>query len=372
MKITRLILLILFQVFFTACFSQQKAHKITYRYTLDLSKSTDLSLIFFRPFFKNKEEYKSYLCYKNISICYNDEKLEGESIKNIRDLDEFVLNEGGKSLSYVHTDYNFYKVTTQSNIDYLNIIKENIPVKYGAFSCTKIKYETDNKNSALSTSLYPKEWGCIMLPNYKGCIIQTRNEYSSVDLSEDVEIDSMQVIKLINQIKNIKVKKVVDENIIIKAQLGDAIVGKPLPAYTLKDNLGNIVDSKKAFVGFKVLFFWSDFAKNIPQTISHNQITYNKLLKQLNQLASNDVQIMSFFWGNEEDLSEYTPEYKSNKRITFFTSAQNWCMNYLNIKSLITVVITDGNNKVLYKDHLDCIKGQVDALEMKIQSFRKK
>jgi hypothetical protein len=371
MKIKRLLILIVFQILFIACFSQQKAHKITYRYTLDFAKSADLSLIFFSPFFKNKYQYKTFLCYKNISISYNDEKSEKESIKNISELDEFVLCDRGQMLSYELTENDIYKVTTQSNDDYFKIITETAPVRYKTFFCTKIKYGTNNKNIALSSSLYPKEWGCVMLPNYKGCVLQTSNDFSSIELSEDVEIDSMQVIKLINQIHNVKTKKVIEENVLLKAESGEVVVGKPFPAYTLKDNLGNIVDSKKKFVGFKVLFFWSDFAKYMPPNKSYNLISYNKLLKQLNEIASKDVQILSFFWGNEEDLIEFTPEYKTNKSIMFFTSTQNWSMKYLNIKSLITVVITDGNNKVLYKDHLDCLKGQVDALKMKIQSFRK-
>lgn len=361
----------IFQLIFSNSFSQEKAHKITYKYTIKLSKIDDPLLAFTINGVKNKYTYKTFLCYKNQSISYNsDENDNDREIKKLGELVAFVFNRNGKSIVYELKDNDTYKVT-YSNTKNENIKVINTKVDYMGFACTNIKFGTHDGATALSTSLYPAEWGCSMFVNYKDCILSVKSESLEAELVNDTEIDSQHIIKLFNQIENLKSKIVLPEYNTMKLEKGKIIVGQTFPAYYIKDINGNYIDSKTSFDGIKVLFFWSDFKKDMPIIKGPNSITDNKLLQEFNELAEDkNLKVYSCFWGDKNDLADYIPVYYKYKNLIYITSTLDWSINYLDISNLVTVVITNGKNKILYKGHLNSIKGEVEELKNRIQSFK--
>lgn len=355
-------------LFFFTCISQEKAHKITYKYTIKLSKIDDPLLAFTLNGIKDKYIYKTFLCYKNQSICYNND--DDKEIKKVNELVTFVLNKNGKSFVYELINNDTYKVTN-SNIknESIKVIKDKIP--YNGLDCKSIKFGINYGNTALSTNLYPAEWGCSMFVNYSDCILSLKSESFEAEVINDTEINSENIIRLFKQIESLKVNNVLPENNTVKLTKGNISLGETFPAYFIKDINGRYIDSNTPFDGIKVLFFWSDFKKDMPTSKALNAITDNMLLKEFNELAlDTSLKVYSCFWGNKNDLVDYIPEYKKYKNLIYITSTLDWSINYLNISNLVTVVVTNGKNKILYKCHLNCIKGEVENLKNRIRSFR--
>ncbi len=305
---------------------------------------------------KNKY-YTTFLCYNNESFSYQDDPMDEISPDNISQFENFTYKTNGQAYSYDWEDGIFYVSKQEQNVadEECKVFEKH---QYDRCECDSVAYGKADKGWFFGTQNYPKEWGYFMFNQYNGCVLSLKNKSCNVKLYDDKIIDSLAVIKILNEVKQCKRELVQTEQNIIKAESGNLKVGSIFPPYILKDIKNDTINSSQPSKGAKILIFWSDFLKRY-EDVRQGDI----LLKEFNELAGDSILVISCFAQPEGRLNKYVPNYKELKKIKYVTSTMDWQSKYLGINYMITVVITDASNKILYNEHYFNNKGEINVLK---------
>lgn len=366
----RLSFLLIFIIFFqNLSYAQDFGRKLCYEINLSQDKknnSEDDLPWYFSYLLKNKSYRLTFICYKNEAIGYTNND-EDEKIESVKEMGDFTLRINNEELFYSIMDNDTY-VVKKTEIKNINQYTVSENVKYNNQDCKKIYNKKNPADFLILFDKYPSQWGCQIFKNTKFCVLESSQKSIRISLVKDEIIDSNYAKKILREAKKIPFKITETKSPIISAAKGIIKPDFPFPNYSLRDIKNNIVSSNENIGTIKLFIFWRNNFAYIPQEIRNKMRSHSLMLKEFNTIASKKIKIHACYLDDFDSLQEYIPNVESFNKINILCNCSDWALNYLNIKTFITIVATK-DGKTILREHYDNNTHDIEDILEKLKPY---